>query len=115
MLVERLLAVLSLNNMGEVPPGTPWTSLMREVTTTILVPTLGGRTEKESSQSNSTEERAPTGTATTGVYATQKQTVILVNHSGKVTFVERTLFDRQANAVRVGDGEVKFEYQIEGW
>ncbi|KAI9764690.1 MAG: hypothetical protein M1840_008082 [Geoglossum simile] len=51
----------------------------------------------------------------TGKYGTQKQTVVLVDWSGKVTYLERTLWDECAEPVAIGQGDRKFEFVIEGW
>jgi uncharacterized protein with NRDE domain len=42
-------------------------------------------------------------------YGTQKQIVVLVDRSGMITFIERTLYDQDAQAT---GSERKFEYQI---
>jgi hypothetical protein len=41
----------------------------------------------------------------------EKQTVVLVDRSGKVTFIEKTLYDQKAQAAQ---SEKKYEFQIEG-
>ncbi|KAF7563869.1 hypothetical protein G7046_g281 [Stylonectria norvegica] len=51
----------------------------------------------------------------TGMYGTQRQTVVLVDWEGNVTFVERALWDGNGNAVPRGEGDVEFKFQIEGW
>ena len=53
--------------------------------------------------------------ATSGIYGTQKQTVILVDREGKVTFVERTLYDHEGKPVKGGKEDRRFDFQIEGW
>jgi uncharacterized protein with NRDE domain len=52
---------------------------------------------------------------TTGMYGTQRQTVILVDWDGDVTFVERALWDANGNAVKRGEGDVTFRFKVEGW
>ena len=47
------------------------------------------------------------------VYGTQKQTIILVDQQGRVTFVERTLWDERAERVEPGKGDRWFEFDIE--
>lgn len=51
----------------------------------------------------------------TGMYGTQRQTVVLVDWEGKVTMVERALWDGNGNAVSQGKGDFKFEFAINGW
>jgi len=49
-------------------------------------------------------------------YGTREQTVILVSHDdGRVIFTERTLWDENVQPVNKKDGEVREEFQIEGW
>ena len=49
-------------------------------------------------------------------YGTREQTVILVSHDdGRVVFTERTLWDENVQPVNKKDGEVREEFQIEGW
>lgn len=50
-----------------------------------------------------------------GMYGTQRQTVILVDTEGNVTFVERALWDANGHPVERGEGDVYFRFQIEGW
>lgn len=51
----------------------------------------------------------------TGMYGTQRQTVVLVDWEGNVTMVERALWDGNGNAVPKGEGDLKFEFAINGW
>lgn len=51
----------------------------------------------------------------TGMYGTQRQTVVLVDWEGNVTMVERALWDGNGNAVPKGEGDFKFEFAINGW
>jgi uncharacterized protein with NRDE domain len=55
------------------------------------------------------------GTEKSTLYGTQKQTVILIDHSGHVTYVERTLFDEDAKPLAKGEADVREEFDIEGW
>ncbi|PGH04450.1 hypothetical protein AJ80_08503 [Polytolypa hystricis UAMH7299] len=48
-----------------------------------------------------------------GVYGTQKQTVVLVHESGRLKYVERTLFDDDAKAIPIGEGDRVFEFMVE--
>ena len=51
----------------------------------------------------------------TGLYGTQRQTVILVDWDGNVTYKERALWDASGNPLAPGEGDLTFKYQIEGW
>lgn len=55
------------------------------------------------------------GNGMTGIYGTQRQTIILVDWDGHVTFRERSLWDDEGNAIERGTGDMKFDFQIEGW
>ncbi|KAK7966553.1 uncharacterized protein PG986_000830 [Apiospora aurea] len=50
-----------------------------------------------------------------GAYGTQRQTMILVDWDGNVTYKERALFDDHGNPVEHGKGDVAFKYTIDGW
>jgi uncharacterized protein with NRDE domain len=50
-----------------------------------------------------------------GIYGTQRQTVMLVGWDGKVTFVERALYDERGESIPRGQADLKFSFQIEGW
>ncbi|CAK7267894.1 hypothetical protein SEPCBS57363_002821 [Sporothrix epigloea] len=51
----------------------------------------------------------------TGLYGTQRQTVILVDWEGNVVFTERALWDANGNAIPRGKGDVTFNFGIAGW
>ena len=48
-----------------------------------------------------------------GVYGTHQQTVILVDRKGKVTYVERTLYDENIQPKPKDQRERRFEFEIE--
>ncbi|KAL4987078.1 NRDE protein-domain-containing protein [Aspergillus falconensis] len=47
-----------------------------------------------------------------GPYGTQKQTIILVKKEGRVRYFERTLYDEEAKAVPIGQGDRSFQFQV---
>ena len=59
------------------------------------------------------EDAKKAGLGVSGIYATQKQTVVLVDHNDRVRFVERTLFDDDCEPVPAGKGDVDITFQIE--
>lgn len=51
----------------------------------------------------------------TGLYGTQRQTVILVGWDGSVTYTERALWDGNGNPIPRGKGDETFRFKIDGW
>ncbi|KAB5582940.1 NRDE protein-domain-containing protein [Coniochaeta sp. 2T2.1] len=51
----------------------------------------------------------------TGMYGTQRQTVILVDWEGNVTFRERALWNKHGHPLKRGEGDMTFKFRIEGW
>jgi uncharacterized protein with NRDE domain len=51
----------------------------------------------------------------TGLYGTQRQTIILVDWDGNVTYTERALWDEHGNPIPRGSGDETFRFKIEGW
>ena len=49
----------------------------------------------------------------TGMYGTQRQTVLLVHWDGNVTYYERALWDGNGNPIERGRGDVVFRFKIE--
>jgi len=48
-----------------------------------------------------------------GAYGTQRQTLILVDWEGNVTYKERALWDKHGNRVDKGKGDIVFKYKID--
>ncbi|KAK4186384.1 NRDE protein-domain-containing protein [Podospora australis] len=51
----------------------------------------------------------------TGLYGTQRQTIILVDWDGNVTYTERALWDEHGNPIPRGQGDETFKFKIEDW
>jgi uncharacterized protein with NRDE domain len=51
----------------------------------------------------------------TGMYGTQRQTVILVDWEGNVTFRERALWNRYGHPIERPKGDMTFKFKIDGW
>ncbi|TLS24507.1 hypothetical protein PpBr36_08753 [Pyricularia pennisetigena] len=68
---------------------------------------------RSASSTPRSESKAPA--FTTGMYGTQRQTVILVDWEGSVRYTERALWDDFGNPLAPGEGDVTFRFQIEGW
>jgi uncharacterized protein with NRDE domain len=121
MLISRLFDILSTDTLPRQKVGEQWDVYLYQLRNSIFVPPIGNDALAEKKAVD--ELRAASGTPnattvinpTSGVYGTQKQTVILVSREGKVTFVERTLFDDAGSPVPRGKGERRFDFDIEGW
>ncbi|KAI1763351.1 DUF833-domain-containing protein [Hypoxylon sp. FL1150] len=48
-----------------------------------------------------------------GAYGTQRQTIILLDWEGNMTYIERALFDSHGNPVERGKGDETFKFRIE--
>ncbi|RMD42942.1 hypothetical protein DV735_g2236, partial [Chaetothyriales sp. CBS 134920] len=99
-LIERLLKILhhdTLPRLGELEEGamTPYLPLLPN---SIFIPPIG----RVSGQSSGSAQPHPLGVD--GVYATQKETVVLVRQDGRVRFFERTLYDSNSNPIPLGEG-----------
>ncbi|PBP27321.1 hypothetical protein BUE80_DR001596 [Diplocarpon rosae] len=137
-LVNKLFAVLDIQTLP-APNGRPFDEYICELRNSIFIPSIGSTpseglpkadtiasanstlANKISSEKGDTklkQEEQPnkvTNIPMTGVYGTQRQTIILVDWDGKVTFMERSLWDPDGHPIDRGDGDMKFEFNIEGW
>ena len=50
-----------------------------------------------------------------GKYGTQRQTIVLVDWEGKVTYIERARYDEEGKPISKGKGDMRFEFEVEGW
>lgn len=121
--IEEMLNLLSVNDMPSRRPNESWDSYSGELRKSIFIPVMRGEgmddtNENHDPSNNRTENLESSSvpmTAFSGLYGTQTQTVILVDHSGQVTFVERRLYDSSARAIEGEDRDETFEFQIEHW
>lgn len=117
-LVDRLIDILSIDTMPKQKENEEWDMYLNQLRHSIFIPSIG-RDDLEELKMPAHEigdvvkQRA--AHATDGVYGTQKNIVILVDREGKVFYLERTLFDRDAKPIEKGKGDATFEFQVEGW
>lgn len=125
---EQLFNILGDDTLPRKHPDCPWDSFVQELRKSIFIPAVGGEGAEESraedlaaanSNQHVSAEDARKGAEIThgadGAYGTQKQTVVLVDHRGRVTFVERTLYDATCKATVAPDRDRTFQFDIEGW
>ncbi|BDD58319.1 hypothetical protein MAP00_003606 [Monascus purpureus] len=120
-LIDRLLRVLSTDTLPEHSYDTPIESYINDLHKTIFVSPIGNWKEDEAT--SRVKGKAAVAfpvkddwidkKCTSGVYGTQKQTVILVNDKGHVRYFERTLFDNNAEYIPAPCGDRSFEFTIE--
>jgi uncharacterized protein with NRDE domain len=117
-LVDSLFDVLLIDTFPELAKGQAFDVYAHQMRSSIFIP----RIEFEGAKSASSDRQrfakaegegchvgAEVEAGITYSYGTQKQTVVLVDRSGTITFIERTLYDQDAEAI---GSERRFEYQI---
>jgi uncharacterized protein with NRDE domain len=118
-LIESLFDVLRVDTFPKLPKGEDFATYSRQMRNSIFIPRVGGRgvEDKTSDELRSAKDGNVSGHAGVevrggaGGYGTQKQTVVLVDRGGNVTFIEKTLYDQEAQAA---ESEKKYEFQIDG-
>ncbi|OBT44749.1 hypothetical protein VE00_05318 [Pseudogymnoascus sp. WSF 3629] len=128
--VRKLFDLLDTNTL---PPanGQSFDKLIFQLRKSIFIPSIGDAdpivgipksNQADTKLSDAVEklEEAETPNIATppimsGIYGTQRQTIILVDWDGKVSFIERSLWDDCGKPIPRGEGDMKFEFQIEGW
>ncbi|KAF4636300.1 hypothetical protein G7Y89_g1773 [Cudoniella acicularis] len=135
-LVNKLYAVLDMDTLPE-QDGQDFEEYIYHLRKSIFIPSIGNANPpktipeadavasakqeavvdaiEEAEKELKAEETPDQGNGMTGIYGTQRQTIILVDWEGNVTFRERSLWDEKGNPIPRGQGDMKFEFQIEGW
>ena len=104
--IKEAFKVLENDTMPRLQAGATLQEHADNLRKTIFIPPIGRQVRPDTTV---VDGAAPIQ-ANDGVYATQKQTVILVEHSGLVTFIEKSLFHGTEQLV---NPEVrKFEVQL---
>ncbi|KAF1959955.1 DUF833-domain-containing protein [Byssothecium circinans] len=117
-LVNRLLDLLHTDTMPRQKENEEWDMYLNQLRHSIFIPSIGSdhlEEHKMPAHEIGDVVKKKAASATDGVYGTQKQIVILVDREGGVFYLERTLYDRDAKPIQVGEGDRSFEYRIEGW
>jgi uncharacterized protein with NRDE domain len=110
-LIRRLFDVLSTDTLPRLdcePVKEEYQALLKQ---SVFIPLLGDRAKFEAE----IERLQQLGLAgyTSGLYGTQKQTILLVDPQGRVKYGERTLYDQQVRPIPLGMGDRVFEFNIE--
>lgn len=130
--IDSLLDILSIDMLRQREPGEDWDVYVRQMRNSILIPpvkgTAGVAAPNEGKNKDDLKARVdgtatpdhgtklPSNGADAGAgYGTQKQTAVLVDRGGHVTFVERTLYDEQGRRLNDEKARRVLEFDIEGW
>ncbi|KAI9673447.1 MAG: hypothetical protein M1817_002909 [Caeruleum heppii] len=125
--IERLFRLLSTDTLPKKKIGESLETYLEQLRHSIFIPPIGGEVTASASADHMASAQDPSqvevldtskredkkSSTAAPVYGTQKQTVVLVDKTGHVTFLERTRFDEQAKAVEVGKGDRIFEFDLE--
>ncbi|KAH8176906.1 transport and golgi organization 2 domain-containing protein [Sarocladium implicatum] len=121
-LIERLFGVLDEDTLPGKGEEIPMLERMTTLRQSVFIPPLGDEANhrevvegmKLQLQKELNAAGDPNG-FDKGLYGAQRQTVVLVDWEGKVTFVERALWDEWGHKVKRGEGDILEEFGIEGW
>ncbi|RAL11748.1 NRDE family protein [Aspergillus homomorphus CBS 101889] len=126
-LINRLLDVLSINTLPSLSEDATAEDYLPYFRQSIFIPLLGAREKpikptdempagcvesKAAGDGSSKEHDALDHSFLQGAYGTQQQTVVLVSTDGRVRYFERTLYDNDATAIPIGQGDRSFEFQV---
>ncbi|KAL8767181.1 MAG: hypothetical protein Q9194_006061 [Teloschistes cf. exilis] len=124
--IEEMMRVLSIDTLPRRKPNEGWDSFVQELRNSIFIPAIAGE-----GMDNTSADKIAAGKSDahirvqrrqdlgrnndglSGVYGTQKQTVVLVSREGHVTFVERTLYDAMAQPIEGPAHDRWFEFDLE--
>lgn len=124
-LMRELFGVLDWDNLPKLPDK-KLEDYFKVLHESILIPPLENSKTQEAADAQhaakkathqvDNEQRPSTPQPfNTGIYGTQRQTVMLVDWDGNVTYTERALFDENGKAIDKGEGDTTFKFAIEGW
>ncbi|EME41418.1 hypothetical protein DOTSEDRAFT_73737 [Dothistroma septosporum NZE10] len=121
--IENLFSILCVDDIPKRKLGEDWDMYVRHMRNSIMIPPAKGQVIENRAADQlrvgdaggmETPDHAKVESGQKA-YGTTKQTVILVNQEGKVTYVERTLFDQDGMPLEGKDRDVRHEFVINGW
>lgn len=119
--INRLIKLLSTDTLPRIEGGGSLETYINQLRNSIFVPVIGLQDDLHADEIAGAPKE-PKATVITnhdhqlgvdGLYATQKQTVVLVDQLGHLRYFERTLFDSNGKPVPVGQGDLNFKFEIE--
>ncbi|KAL3420600.1 duf833 domain protein [Phlyctema vagabunda] len=127
-LVDALYEVLDSDTLPPAEEGEEFEQYISQLRKSIFIRPIGSTIPEEIPKADVIAAAKPLNNGTaevkiepdgapfmTGIYGTQRQTIILVDWDGNVTYRERSLYDPNGNPLQRGTADTKYEFQIEGW
>jgi uncharacterized protein with NRDE domain len=118
--IQRLITVLSIDTLPRIKEDGGLETYIALLRDTIFVPMIGRQASLHADEiaAGAKQEKASVveknqELGVSGGYGTQKQTVVLIDHSGGIRYFERTLYDSDGNPIPVGQGDLNFTFEIE--
>ena len=111
--IEEMMRLLSTDTLPRRQEGQSWDAFIKQLRLSIFVPKLGGEgVDGMSAEDIAVAKSEQNVRGLSGVYGTQKQTVLLVDREGHATFVERTLYDSEAQPIKESERDRWFEFDV---
>ncbi|SMQ47713.1 unnamed protein product [Zymoseptoria tritici ST99CH_3D7] len=114
--IASLFEILCVDDIPRRTSDESWDEYVRHMRNSIMIPAGKGAVAEKGLNTNSASGQSDAPLLRSNdAYGTMKQTVILVQMTGKVVFVERTLYDDDGLPLKVEKQEERMEFEIEGW
>jgi uncharacterized protein with NRDE domain len=112
-MTNDLFDLLSIDTLPR-KEGEHWDVAVKQLRNSIFIPKLDGQQKPaDEVAAADSEARLAEQKATTGAYGTQKQTVLIVDREGFLSFTEKTLYDEHGNDIRGTPQSIRsFKFQI---
>lgn len=120
--IQRLIKLLSTDTLPRLEQDGEFETYIPELRNTVFVPPIGHLPELRADEIAATTkkdkafipQKKEQVLGVNGLYGTQKQTVVLADHSGKVRLFERTLHDSNSRPIPIGQGDLDFTFELQG-
>lgn len=117
--IQKLINLLSTDTLPRIKESEGVETYISLLRNTIFVPAIGQHADLHADEiavASKQEKAKVVGDkqelGVNGPYGTQKQTVVLVDHSDRLRFFERTLYNSTCNPVPLGQGDLDFIFEI---